>query len=180
MPTEETPPRPTPDTENPLGPLERHVVLVTPDVHWNTGNIGRTCLGAGAHLHLIRPLGFSLEDRHLKRAGLDYWSRVQLTVWDRIDALLEKMNPQPAEICLFSKTGTRSFWTMPARERLFLVFGSETRGLPADLRARYPEALYHIPISGAIRSLNLSTAVGIVLYESLRPLPPSHEWPAFH
>ena len=90
------------------------------------------------------------------------------------------MNPGPDEICLFSKTGARSFWTMPARTRLFLVFGSETGGLPADLRARFPEALYHVPISGAIRSLNLSTAVGIVLYESLRQMPPDHEWPPEH
>lgn len=176
MPLDEFPPRPTPVTENPLGPFERHVVLVNPEVHWNTGNIGRTCLGAGAFLHLIRPLGFSLDDRHLKRAGLDYWPQVKLAVWEHIAAFIEAMQPQPAEICLFSKTGPHSFWTMPARERLFLVFGSETRGLPADLRARFPEALYHIPISKGIRSLNLSTAVGIVLYESLRGLPAFHGW----
>ena len=168
----------TPVSES-LG-VERHVVLVTPEVHWNTGNIGRTCLGAGASLHLIRPLGFSLDDRHLKRAGLDYWPQVKLTVWDHFEAFMEGLRPQPAEICLFSKSGSRSFWTMPARERLFLIFGSETRGLPAELWARYPEALYHIPISGAIRSLNLSTAVGIVLYESLRPMSPNHEWPVNH
>jgi tRNA (cytidine/uridine-2'-O-)-methyltransferase len=161
-------------------PPERHVVLVAPDVHWNTGNIGRTCIGAGALLHLIRPLGFSLEDRHLKRAGLDYWPQVRLAVWDHIDAFLGKMNPRPEEICLFSKTGARSFWTMPARARLFLIFGSETRGLPPNLRARFPEALYHVPISGAIRSLNLSTAVGIVLYESLRSMPPDHGWASEH
>ena len=180
MPPDKSSPNPTRDSEKPFGTLERHVVLVSPEVHWNTGNIGRTCLGAGARLHLIRPLGFSLDDRHLKRAGLDYWPQVKLAVWDHIEAFMEAMHPPPAEIGLFSKTGPRSFWTMPARERLFLVFGSETRGLPADLRARYPEALYHIPISGAIRSLNLSTAVGIVLYESLRPMPPDHEWPTGH
>jgi tRNA (cytidine/uridine-2'-O-)-methyltransferase len=160
--------------------VERHVVLVAPDVHWNTGNIGRTCIGAGAELHLIRPLGFSLGDRHLKRAGLDYWPRVRLAVWDHMDAFLDAMNPQPGEICLFSKTGARSFWSMPTRARLFLVFGSETRGLPAELRARFPDALYHVPISGAIRSLNLSTAVGIVLYESLRNMPPEHGWTLEH
>ena len=156
------------------------MVLVAPDVHWNTGNIGRTCLGAGACLHLIRPLGFSLEDRHLKRAGLDYWSQVRLKVWDHFDAFSAQMVPQPGEICLFSKTAARAFWTMPALPRLFLVFGSETRGLPDDLRARFPGGLYHIPISRRIRSLNLSTAVGIVLYESLRPKPPDHEWPPSH
>ena len=163
-----------------IRPIERHVVLVAPDVHWNTGNIGRTCLGAGAFLHLIRPLGFSLEDRHLKRAGLDYWSKVKLAVWEDIDTFLEKMQPQPDEICLFSKTASQAFWNMPARARLYLIFGSETRGLPDDLRARFPDGLYHIPISRSIRSLNLSTAVGIVLYESLRPKPPEHEWLPSH
>ena len=162
------------------GPAERHVVLVAPEVHWNTGNIGRTCLGAGACLHLIRPLGFSLDDRHLKRAGLDYWPHVRLEVWDHIDAFLDQMEATPGEVCLFSKRGARSFWTMPVRDRLFLVFGSETRGLPADLLARFPEALYHVPISSAIRSLNLSTAVGIVLYESLRQMPPGHDWSPNH
>jgi tRNA (cytidine/uridine-2'-O-)-methyltransferase len=156
--------------------VERHVVLVSPDVHWNTGNIGRTCIGTGAFLHLIRPLGFSLEDRHLKRAGLDYWPRVRLSVWDNFDAFLDGARPATDEICLFSKTGERSFWSLPAKRRLFLVFGSETRGLPEALRARYPEARYHVPISNAIRSLNLSTAVGIVLYESLRRMPPAHAW----
>ena len=161
-------------------PIDRHVVLVAPEVHWNTGNIGRTCLGVGACLHLIRPLGFSLDDRHLKRAGLDYWPHVKLKVWDHVDAFLEKMRPKPKEICLFSKSGPRSFWSMPSLDRLFLVFGSETRGLPADLVTRFPDALYHVPISGAIRSLNLSTAVGIVLYESLRKMPPDHEWTPNH
>jgi tRNA (cytidine/uridine-2'-O-)-methyltransferase len=180
MPSDESFVRPAPVTENPLGAFERHVVLVTPEVHWNTGNIGRTCLGAGAFLHLIRPLGFSLEDRHLKRAGLDYWPQVKLAVWDGIEAFIKAMGPRSAEVCLFSKTGPHSFWAMPARERLFLVFGSETRGLPADLRSRFPDSLYHIPISKGIRSLNLSTAVGIVLYESLRRMPTVHGWANNH
>ena len=178
MSAEKPPSNIPPDTENRA--VERHVVLVAPEVHWNTGNIGRTCLGAGAYLHLIRPLGFSLDDRHLKRAGLDYWPRVKLKVWNHVEAFLERMRPGLEEICLFSKNGPRSFWSMPALARLFLVFGSETRGLPADLQARFPESIYHIPISGAIRSLNLSTAVGIVLYESLRQMPPDHDWPENH
>ena len=149
-------------------PYERHVVLVAPEIHWNTGNIGRTCLGAGAILHLIEPLGFSLENKQVKRAGLDYWQHVDLRLWPGFDAFLEALIPAREEICLFTKNGSRSFWHMPPLDRLFLVFGSETKGLPPDIMARFPKADFFIPMTDAIRSLNLSTAVGIALYESLR------------
>ncbi len=158
---------------------ERHVVLVTPEVHWNTGNIGRTCLGAGAHLHLIEPLGFSLDHKHVKRAGLDYWDRVPLSVWKDFAGFLEGMAPDPGEIALFAKRGPRPFWTLPPVRRRFLIFGSETRGLPEPILDRYSDAIYHIPITREIRSLNLSTAVGIALYDSLRRAAPFHAWSAF-
>ena len=148
--------------------VERHVVLVGPEIHWNTGNIGRTCLGAGARLHLIRPLGFSLDSRQIRRAGLDYWERVNPDIWDSFGALCAAMAPAADEIFLFSKAGPRLFWNMPSPRRMFLIFGSETGGLPRSIRDRYPEACYRIPISNAIRSLNLSTAAGIALYESMR------------
>lgn len=147
---------------------ERHVVLVAPEIHWNTGNIGRTCLGAGARLHLIRPLGFSLDNRHVKRAGLDYWERVPLSTWDSFDAFHLAMKPADDEVALFTKAGSRLFWQMRKPGRLFLVFGSETKGLPEAILSRYPEACYRIPITDEIRSLNLSTAVGVALYESIR------------
>ncbi len=156
--------------------LERHVVLLSPDVHWNTGNIGRTCLGTGARLHLIRPLGFSLESKELKRAGLDYWHRVKLFVWDNFQIFMEKMSPEESEIALFSKNGDKPFWDMPSSERMFLVFGSETKGIPGQVLADFEDSLYHIPSTKEIRSLNLSTAVGIALYESLRAWRPDHEW----
>ena len=149
-------------------PIERHVVLVSPDIPWNTGNIGRTCLGAGAHLHLIRPLGFSLDDRDLKRAGLDYWRQVDLSVWEDFNCFLRAMAPADDEIYLFTKNGSQSFWDMAPARRMFLIFGSETRGLPSGILDRYRRADYFIPMTDAIRSLNLSTAVGIVLYETLR------------
>ncbi len=155
---------------------ERHVVLVAPEVHWNTGNIGRTCLGAGAVLHLIRPLGFSLDSRQVKRAGLDYWHKVPLRVWDSFDAFREEMRPAEGEVALFSKAGARSFREMPRPARLFLIFGSETRGLPESILSAFPGAAYHIPISSRIRSLNLSTAVGIALYESLRGVEGMHAY----
>lgn len=147
---------------------ERHVVLVAPDVHWNTGNIGRTCLGANACLHLIEPLGFSLDSRHVKRAGLDYWHKVRLRVWASFQQFRVDMAPSTEEIALFSKSGDKPFWSMPSPHRMFLIFGSETRGLPEEVLSEFPDAVFHIPISSEIRSLNLSTAVGIVLYESIR------------
>ncbi len=148
--------------------VERHVVLVEPQVPWNTGNIGRTCLGAGAFLHLIKPLGFSLENRELKRAGLDYWYKVKLSVWDDFKSFHQEMAPGKEEVAVFTKNGSIPFWSMPSPDKLFLVFGSETKGLPEAIISRYKHATYHIPITSEIRCLNLSTTVGIALYESLR------------
>jgi tRNA (cytidine/uridine-2'-O-)-methyltransferase len=155
---------------------ERHVVLVAPEIHWNTGNIGRTCLAAGARLHLIRPLGFSLAGREVKRAGLDYWDDVAPQVWDSFAAWAEALQPEPGEVALLTKRGALPFWAMPRPPRLCLVFGSETRGLPETILARWPESTFHIPITGRTRSLNLSTAAGIALYESLREAPSFHAW----
>jgi tRNA (cytidine/uridine-2'-O-)-methyltransferase len=156
-------------SKNTDNPKERHVVLIAPDIPWNTGNIGRTCLGTGARLHLVKPLGFSLKGHDLKRAGLDYWHRVKLTVWDDFDSFEKKMVPQNKEVAIFSKNGAKAFWEMPSPERLFLIFGSETRGISETILSRYHHATYQIPIMDEIRSLNLSTAVGIALYQSLRP-----------
>ena len=165
-------------TENNIAVWERHIVLVAPEVHWNTGNIGRTCIGAYSYLHLIEPLGFSLDDKHLKRAGLDYWSKVRLTVWKNFQMFIDEMKPLDNQLALFSKKGNHVFWTMNRPQRLFLVFGSETKGLPMDILRKYSRNTYHIPISTGIRSLNLSTAVGIALYESLRTINPENEWTA--
>lgn len=152
------------------------MVLVSPEIHWNTGNIGRTCVATGSYLHLIRPLGFSLDSREVKRAGLDYWKKVKLRVWDDFEDLHSKLAPRRHEVAIFSKTGARPFWAMPSPPRLFLIFGSETRGLPASMLDRYRDATYHIPITKKIRSLNLSTAAAIALYESLRSAAPFHAW----
>ena len=151
--------------------IERHIVLVEPEVHWNTGNIGRTCLGTDAALHLIKPLGFSLDSKQVKRAGLDYWKHVKLYLWENFDRFLEEMTPEPEEIAIFTKNGKHPFWEIPPTIKLFLIFGSETKGLPDSILSRYRESSYFIPITGNIRCLNLSTSVGIVLYESLR-----HSW----
>ncbi len=147
-----------------------HVVLVHPEIHWNTGNAGRTCLATGATLHLVKPLGFSLDDREVKRAGLDYWEHVDLRVWENWKALEAKL-PSLGEPFFFSTKGTQPLWDAPlaAAKEVVLVFGRETGGLPPDIHNQYANRMVAMPIrSPHVRSLNLSTAVGIALYEVIR------------
>lgn len=147
-----------------------HVVLVHPEIHWNTGNAGRTCLATGATLHLVEPLGFSLDEKQVKRAGLDYWPHVDLRVWPDW-ASVERELPRLGEPYFFTTKGTTPLWDRPlgAAEDVVLVFGRETAGLPADLLGRYPDRLVTMPMaSPLVRSLNLSTSVGIAVYEVLR------------
>ena len=145
-----------------------HVVLVEPEIHWNTGNAGRTCLAAGAQLHLVEPLGFSLEERELRRAGLDYWERVEPRVWPGWDAL-EAALPGLGEPFFASPDAGRDLWQVRYPERSVLVFGRESVGLPAAVRERYRDRLVRLPMHDpALRSVNLSTCVGILLYEVLR------------
>jgi tRNA (cytidine/uridine-2'-O-)-methyltransferase len=150
--------------------MSMHVVLVHPEIHWNTGNAGRTCLAVGATLHLVEPLGFSLDERQVKRAGLDYWEHVDLRIWPSWDAF-ERVLPEFGEPWLFSTKATRTLWDAPlgATGDVVLVFGRETTGLPGDVVARYAERLVAMPMSSpVVRSLNLSTSVGIAAYEVLR------------
>lgn len=151
-----------------IRPLAIHVVLVHPEIHWNTGNAGRTCLAVGATLHLIEPLGFSLDQRQVRRAGLDYWEHVDLRVWPNWNAFEAEL---PGDPWFFSTRGTRVFWDAPlgASENVALIFGRETGGLPAELHERYGDRFVAMPIhSPLVRSLNLSTGVGIAVYEVLR------------
>ena len=148
----------------------QHVVLVHPEIHWNTGNAGRTCLATGATLHLIEPLGFSLDEREVKRAGLDYWEHVDVKVWPSWE-LFEKEMPTLGEAWFFSSEATQSFWDAPFGEAkdVVLVFGKETVGLPADIRERYRDRMVAMPMtSPVVRSLNLSTSVAVAAYEALR------------
>lgn len=147
-----------------------HVVLVHPEIHWNTGNVGRTCLATGARLHLIEPLGFSLEEREVKRAGLDYWEHVDLRVW-RDWGSFERELASMGEPWFFSTKAVRLFWDTPigASENVVLVCGRETGGLPQELHDRFADRFVRIPIlSPVVRSLNLSTSVAVAVYESLR------------
>jgi tRNA (cytidine/uridine-2'-O-)-methyltransferase len=147
-----------------------HVVLVHPEIHWNTGNAGRTCLAVGATLHLIEPLGFSLDARQVRRAGLDYWEHVDLRVWPDWSSF-ERVMPTFGEPYFFSTRATRMLWDAPlgSSTDVVLVFGRETGGLPEDLHDRYRDRFVRMPIrSPHVRSLNLSTSVGIAAYEVLR------------
>lgn len=146
------------------------MVLVHPEIHWNTGNAGRTCVATGSTLHLIEPLGFSLDDRQVKRAGLDYWEHVDLRRWPSWDEL-EKRLPALGEPFFFSTKATRLYWDAPlgALRDVVLVFGRETGGLPRELHERYRDRFVVIPIeSPHVRSLNLSTSVALAVYEVLR------------
>jgi tRNA (cytidine/uridine-2'-O-)-methyltransferase len=143
-----------------------NVVLVEPEIPPNTGNVGRLCLATQSVLHLVGPLGFSLEDRQLKRAGLDYWDEVDLRTWDSFDSL---RTVQPAYVRYFFVTtkATQPFWEAQFKQGDFLVFGRETKGLPEELLRANADQCVTIPMHGT-RSLNLATAVGIVLFEAVR------------
>jgi len=145
-----------------------HVVLVEPEIHWNTGNAGRTCLAAGARLHLVRPLGFSLDDKNVRRAGLDYWPRVQPRLWDDW-AQLEAALPSLGTPYFFTARGRRAFQEVAYARPAVLVFGRESVGLPPSILDRHAEATVAIPMRDPeIRSLNLSTSAALAAYEVRR------------
>ncbi len=145
-----------------------HVVLLHPEIPHNTGAVGRLCLATGARLHLVKPLGFSLDDRRVKRAGLDYWKDVDVRVWENWDEFAASVEAGAGLHLLTTKAG-RVYWDAGFRDGDYLVFGAETRGLPESLLAKYRERCLTIPmVEGSTRSLNLATAVGIVLYEAVR------------
>lgn len=145
------------------------LVLVEPEIPPNTGNIARTCAATGTHLHLVEPLGFTLTDAQLKRAGLDYWDSVALAPHPHFNHFLETTGHP--RLWLFTTGATRSLYDADFQPGDALVFGSETRGLSDTLLARYPDRALGIPLRpDHVRSLNLSTAAGIALYEALRQI----------
>jgi tRNA (cytidine/uridine-2'-O-)-methyltransferase len=144
---------------------------VHPEIHWNTGNIGRSCLASGATLHLIEPLGFELDDRRVRRAGLDYGKYVAPRVWPSWEAFEEEL-PALGEPWFFATEATQWFWdALPpgAPNDVVLIFGRESKGLPAEVRERYRDRLVALPIlSPHVRSINLSSCAAVALYEVLR------------
>jgi tRNA (cytidine/uridine-2'-O-)-methyltransferase len=146
-----------------------HVVLIEPEIPPNTGNIGRLCLATGAHLHLVKPLGFSIDDKALRRAGLDYWAEVKVTLWESFSELQQAHTE--ARFWYLTTKAKRAYWDVEFCDGDFLVFGRETKGLPEPLLAQNPERTLAIPmVDSSTRSLNLATSAGIVLYEAERQL----------
>ncbi|MEY8338580.1 tRNA (cytidine(34)-2'-O)-methyltransferase [Lachnospiraceae bacterium 62-35] len=143
-----------------------NIVLYEPEMPANTGNIGRTCAAAGIRLHLIEPLGFKLNEKAVKRAGLDYWDKLDVTVYSDFQDFQEK-NPQ-AKIYMATTKAKRIYTDVHYEPDCFLMFGPESRGIPEELLVENPENCVRIPMWGEIRSLNLSNAAAIVLYEALR------------
>ena len=143
-----------------------NVVLVEPEIPPNTGNVGRLCLATRSTLHLVKPFGFSLDDRQLRRAGLDYWTEVRLQLWDSFESLQQAQCADTRYFFLTTKA-RRSYYSANFRDGDFLVFGRETKGLPHKLLAANADNCITIPMHGT-RSLNLATAVAIVLFEAVR------------
>jgi tRNA (cytidine/uridine-2'-O-)-methyltransferase len=143
------------------------IVLVEPEIPQNTGNIGRTCVGTGAELHLIEPFGFEITDKNLKRAGLDYWQYLHWFKYPNFEAWKQTV-PNMERVFFFSTKATKSYFDVKYEPGDYLVFGRETRGLSAEIIEAYPEQLVKIPQYGPVRSLNVATAAAIALYEGLR------------
>ncbi len=143
-----------------------HIVLVEPEIPQNTGNIARTCALTGTTLHLVKPLGFSIEDRYLKRAGLDYWDKVEVKIWERFEDLVEEYKER--QFYLATTHASRGYQEYAYKEDDLFVFGRETKGLSAQILAAYPDTQIRIPMVDLGRSLNLANSAAIILFEALR------------
>jgi tRNA (cytidine/uridine-2'-O-)-methyltransferase len=146
-----------------------NLVLVEPEIPPNTGNVARLALATGSTLHLVKPLGFSIDDRHLRRAGMDYWKNVDVKLWENF-ADFELETESDGRRFFFSTKAERPYWEIQFRAKDYLIFGRETKGLPASLLARQADNAFRIPMHPEARSLNLATAVAIVLFEGIRQL----------
>ena len=150
--------------------MKINVVLVEPEIPQNTGNIVRTCAATGAKLHLVRPLGFQISDKYLKRAGLDYWNKMEIEEHDSLNKFLEKYDPNNNNMFFVTSKGAHKYTEndYSKMDEIFILFGKETKGLPEEIMKLYIDKTIRIPMIDGIRCLNLSNAVAIVTYEILR------------
>jgi len=150
--------------------LEINVVLVEPEIPQNTGNIVRTCAAIGAKLHLVKPLGFEISEKYVKRAGLDYWDKIEIEEHNSFLDFLKKYNPNEKDMFFISSKGTHVYSDIEFSDtkEVFVLFGKETKGLPEDVMKKYLDKTIRIPMLDGIRCLNLSNAVSIITYEILR------------
>ena len=150
--------------------MKLNIVMCEPEIPQNTGNIARTCAATGAKLHLIHPLGFSISDRYVRRAGLDYWDKLEIEEHDSLNAFLEKYKPEENHM-YFASTKAKICYSdvdYSGLHEVFVMFGKETKGLPEDLLQKYIDKTIRIPMRNNLRSLNLSNSVAIITYEVLR------------
>lgn len=145
-----------------------HVVLYQPEIHANTGNIARTCAATDTHLHLIRPLGFSTDDKMLRRAGLDYWKYVSITYYDNIESFFEQTEGQYFLLTKFGSKNHTSQDFSDVDQNYYFIFGKETTGLPDWVKDKYDNTALRIPMNENVRALNLSNTAAILVYEALR------------
>lgn len=143
-----------------------NIVMVEPEIPQNTGNVARTCAATGARLHIVRPMGFTIDDKKLKRAGLDYWQYLDITYYDNLEDFFTKN--QNGNFFYYTTKGLKAHSNVSYPDNCYLLFGKETKGLPEELLVKNPERCVRIPMAGEIRSLNLSNSVAIAVYEVLR------------
>ncbi len=146
-----------------------NIVLIEPEIPMNTGNIGRLSLASGSTLHLVKPFGFELDDKRVKRAGLDYWKHISLKIYENVDDFF--LQNKDKKMAFFSSHAQQEYYDIDFSDEMFLIFGKESKGLSSKIVESYPNQLYKIPIfSEHIRSLNLANAVSVVVYEGIRKL----------
>ena len=154
--------------------MKINIVMVEPEIPQNTGNIARTCAITGAKLHLIHPLGFKIDEKSIKRAGLDYWDKVEIEEHDSLNKFLDKYNPEENNMFLATTKAQHCYtdvdYSKFKDEEVFILFGKETKGLPEDLLQKYIEKTIRIPMRPVLRSLNLSNSVCVIAYEILRQI----------
>jgi tRNA (cytidine/uridine-2'-O-)-methyltransferase len=144
-----------------------NVVLINPEIPFNTGNIGRTCVATNSTLHLVGKLGFKINEKEIKRSGLDYWPMLDYRLYPDFETFLKTIGTD-ANLLFFSTKAKKSFWSAPYSQNGYLVFGNESSGLPKELYSEYADRLYRVPMAQKARSLNLSASAAIVLYEAYR------------